>query len=346
MGGMPGAMGVPVEVAVVKQGDLHDSVSVAGSLRADKGITLRPEVAGVVRELPFTEGSQVSASTVLVQLDDAITKANLAQARAQLRLAQRNLERLRTLREQDEALVSRRDYDSALSAMEVASADVQSAQAQLDKTHIAAPFAGTVGLQKVSIGEYVTPGQELVTLQALDPLKVEFALPESYGTAVAPGTPLDIRIDALNGKSISATVTAVDPAISSGARSVNVTAQIANTDGDLRPGMFARVVTSFGQASGALLVPEEAIVPEGDAKFVYRVLNGKAAKTPVEIGIRGQGSVEVVKGLAPGDLVVTAGMLKITDGTPVTPLNLSVQNTPPATPGSADTMPAAGPAKQ
>lgn len=349
MGGMGGgAMGMPVEVAVVRESDLQDTVTVAGSLKADKGITLRPEVTGVVRKLPFTEGSMVSASTVLVQLDDALTKASMTQARAQLRLAQRNLDRLRTLREQDEALVSKRDYDSALSAMEVASADVQTAQAQLDKTHIAAPFTGTVGLQQVSIGEYVSPGQALVTLQALDPLKVEFALPEGYSNAVTPGTPIDIEVDALDGKTISATVTAVDPAVSSSGRNVNITAQIANPNGELRPGMFARVVTNFGQAENALQVPEEAIVPEGDAKFVYRVVDGKAVKTPVTLGIRGQGSVQIVNGLAKGDVVVTAGMLKIGDGAPVTPLNLSVQNSAPQgglAPGAAATMPAAGPAQ-
>lgn len=319
------AMGVPVEVAVAQPGDLSDSVTVAGSLRADKGITLRPEVAGVVRELPFTEGTPVSASTVLVQLDDAITKANLAQAKAQLRLAQRNLDRLRTLREQDAELVSKRDYDSALSAMEVAAADVQSAQAQLDKTHIAAPFAGTVGLQKVSIGEYVTAGQDLVTLQALDPLKVEFSLPESYGQSIAPGTPIDLVVDALNGKLISATVAAVDPAISSGSRNLNVTAAIANPDGELRPGMFVRVTASFGQASQALKIPEEAIIPEGDAKFVYRLTDGKATKAPVKTGVRAHGDVQITEGLQPGDVVVTAGMLKLRDGAPVTPMNLSVQ---------------------
>lgn len=349
MGGMGGGGGMPkfptaVEVALVAKGTLDDTVTVAGSLHADEGTTLRSEVNGKVSALPLNEGDTVDKGSLLIVLDDATTRANLAQARAQANLAARNLDRLKKLRAEDPELVSQKDFDNAVSAHEVAAASVQVAQAAYDKTHIVAPFAGTVGLRRVNVGDYVSPGQELVSLQSLDVMKADFDLPERFARTLQPGMPVKLTVDALGGTEVSATVLAADPHINPATRTVAVRARVDNSARQLRPGMFVRAAATLVHRANALTIPEEAIVPEGNATFVYKVVDKHAVKTSVQVGGRAGGVVEIVSGLAAGDMVITGGTVKVHDGGEVVLANIAPASDAVSPSGvSAPLAPAASP---
>lgn len=335
-GGGGGFMNFPtaVEVALVKQKVLDDTVNVAGTLEAEQGAVLRAEVTGLVKALPLPEGAKVEKGQALVILSDST-------AAAEARVAERALARLRALKAEDEGLVSIRDMDNAISAKEVA-------DEALRKAHIAAPFAGTVGVRRVNVGDYVSVGQELVSLQAIDTLKVSFNLPERFVTSVEPGQTVNLRIDALGGEVVPATIIAGDPSVDAGSRNVKVQAQVDNSSGKLRPGMFVRVEATLGREDNALVVPEEAIVPEGDAKKVYKVVNGAVNLVPVEIGMRGDGDVQIIGGLKKDDIVVTAGQLKLHEGGKVVATNMTLPSgttVTPTAPTGTSLMPAVSTAR-
>ncbi|MBI1308456.1 MAG: efflux RND transporter periplasmic adaptor subunit [Proteobacteria bacterium] len=335
-GGGFGNFPTSVEVAMAEKTTLDDSASVAGSLQAEEGVVMKSEVAAMVEALPLEQGEMVKKGTILVVLDDKTTSANLAQARAQANVARRAFDRVKQLQGIDKALVSQKDYDAALSNMEVAAAGVKVAEAAYAKTHIAAPFDGTVGLRQVSVGEYVQVGQPLVSLQSLGDLKVDFSLPERYATGMSPGQDVMLSVDALGGEKVSASIVAVDPLVSEDTRNVAVRARLDDENGKLRPGMFVRVAATLDHVQDAITVPEEAIVPEGDSKFVYKIVNSQAVKTPVELGMRSHGDVQVTKGLRAGEVVVIGGQMKLHDGGKVVATNMTLTSS--TTPVS-DTVP-------
>jgi membrane fusion protein (multidrug efflux system) len=168
------------------------------------------------------------------------------------------------------------------------------------------------------VGAYVNPGDPIINLEQIDPLKVDFRVPESALAIASPGREIAITVDALPGQSFTGQIYAVDPLVDQQGRSVVVRARIPNPDGTLRPGLFTRVAVIVERRPQAVLVPERAIVPFGEDSYVFRVIDGKAALTKVGTGLRQQGEVEIVEGLAEGDVVVSDGLLKIGDGSPVT----------------------------
>jgi len=190
-------------------------------------------------------------------------------------------------------------------------------RARLDKTDVRAPFSGILGLRRVSPGDYVTPGQDLVNIEDIDPLKVDFRVPERYLANLSAGQRIRVRVDAFPDRSFEGRVYAVDPQIDPAGRSIAIRARIDNPERVLRPGLFARVRLIVDERPNALVIPEQAIVPRGERRYVFRVKDGKAVLTEVRVGQRRQGSVEVVEGLSEGDTVVTAGQLKIRDGVSV-----------------------------
>jgi membrane fusion protein (multidrug efflux system) len=185
---------------------------------------------------------------------------------------------------------------------------------------IKAPFDGVVGLRKVSVGDFVNVGQDMVNLEQIDPLKADFRVAELYLAAVRTGQRIELRVDAFPDETFTGAVYAIDPLIDESGRSIVLRARLPNQDGRLRPGLFARVTLVLNERDDAIQVPEQALVPQGQEQFVFRVVDGKAALTKVEVGIRREGMVEIVEGLGPEDEVVTAGQLKIRDGAPVQPL--------------------------
>ncbi len=192
------------------------------------------------------------------------------------------------------------------------------AAARLAKTEIRAPFSGLIGLRSISVGDYVKEGQDMVNLEAIDPLKVDFRVPEIYLKQVQVGQKLEVSLDALPGRKYEGTVSAINPLVDAAGRAIVIRAQVRNADTALRPGMFARVRLLTKDEREALVLPEQALVPQGEEQYVFRVIDGKAARTKVELGQRRDGRVEVVKGIAAGETIVTAGQMKLRDGTPVT----------------------------
>jgi membrane fusion protein (multidrug efflux system) len=257
----------------------------------------------------------VRKGQVIVALDDAVPAAEVAQARANLALAESSFNRTQQL--QRENYVSATASDQALNALRVAQANVQLAEAKLARTRIVAPFAGIIGIRRVSVGDYVKEGQDLVTLEDVSALKVDFRLPEQLLATLRPGQSVEIASDALPGRTYAGSIEAIDPLIDQNGRALVLRARLKNTDGLLRPGMFVRTRIILEERPGALSIPEEAIVPVGADQYVFRVVDGRAQRTRVATGQRRAGQVEIVSGLAPDDVVITAGQLKVRDGSMV-----------------------------
>ncbi len=327
-GAMPG---VAVEVAKVAAAPMPQVITAVGSLRSDESVTLRPEVAGRVSAIEFKEGLPIAKGTTMVRLDPAINEAEYEQAKANLWLAKTKYERAIDLQKQ--GFISSQAKDEAENNLRLAEAAIALAQAHLAKTVIKAPFSGVVGLRSVSLGDYVKEGQDLVNLESIDPLKVDFRVPEVYLKQVGVGQTLEIGLDALPGKTYEGKVFAINPLVDAGGRAIVIRAQVRNADTALRPGMFARVRLITKNERDTLVVPEQALVPQGEDQYVFKVVDGKVTRAKVETGQRRDARVELTKGVDAGDIVVTAGQLKLRDGMPVT-------IAPAATPVAADNGPA------
>jgi membrane fusion protein (multidrug efflux system) len=309
---------VPVEVAKVKTGTVVDEAGAIGTLVSNESVIVRPEVAGRITQIHFREGQRVEEGSLLFNLDDSVPRADLADANARLQLGRRNYERAKELFARKAG--TGRARDEAQSQLETARAAVQVAKARLEKMQIHAPFSGVIGLRKVSVGDYVTAGQDLVNLENISPIKVDFSIPERYLSALSTGLAVVVNADAFSDRSFEGEVYAIDPKIDPEARSIHVRALVDNADRLLRPGLFVRVKLQLSRRENAIIVPEEAIVPRGQDRFVFTVVDGTARMTKVTLGQRRYGEVEIVSGLDRDAEVVVAGQLKIRDGAPVKPI--------------------------
>lgn len=304
-----------VETATVTPEPLPSTFETVGSLMADEAVMIRPEVVGMIENIHFNEGERVAAGKLLFTLDGALTEADLNEARANLESSQRAYQRAQELSARH--LISSADLDTATATLGVDRARAESARTRLAKTLIRAPFDGVLGLREVSVGEYVSAGQALIDLVRLDPIELDLRVPEVVLSRLALGQRVAVGVDAYPGETFSGEIVAIAPTVDAASRSVPVRARLANSDARLRPGMSVRARIELSNRGSALLVPEQAIWPQGEAKMVYRVEQGIAHLVPVTLGARLPGRVEVVNGLNPGDVVVTSGQLKIGDGAPV-----------------------------
>jgi membrane fusion protein (multidrug efflux system) len=335
----PGTMpAVSVEAIKVNRLAMPQGITAVGSLRSDESITLRPEVAGRISAIQFREGERVAKGAPLVKLDPSVTQAELQQAQANMTLAKAKYDRAIDL--QGKGFISGQARDEAENNLKVTEASLALAQAKLAKLSIEAPFSGIIGLRSVSVGDYVKEGADMVNLEAIDPLKVDFRVPEIYLSQIHVGQSLQMSLDAVPGKTYEGKVFAINPLVDAAGRAVVIRAHVRNQDTTLRPGMFARVRLLTRDTQEALVVPEQAIVPQGDEWFVYRIVDGMAQRAKVEIGQRRDGRAEVLKGLRDGDVVITAGQLKIREGVPV---QVATVQSAPAAPPKADAVPAVPP---
>lgn len=300
---------IAVEVAKVVSASVADDLAAVGSLRSNESVMLRPEVAGRIARIGFADGQPVKKGQLLVQLDASVNEAEVQQARAELDLARNNLKRTEDLAQKN--FVSPRARDEAQSNVAVLEAKLKLAEARLAKMRIVAPFDAIAGIRNVSVGDYVKDGADLVNVEDVKSLKLDFRLPERFQPRVARGQRVEVTLDARPGKTYAATVDAIDPLIDANGRSVAIRARLPNPDSELRPGMFARVRVIVGENAAALVVPEEAIVPQGGELYVYRVVDGKAMRTRIKPGVRREGKVQVLEGVKAGDEVVTAGHIKL-----------------------------------
>ena len=344
-----------VEATKVRQMTMRDDAEAVGSLRSRRSVVLRPEISGRITQLNFSDGQRVRKGQLLVQLDDQLPRAQVQQSRAELSIARANHKRNQELVAQ--GFISQRSVDESAANLEVAEAKLALAEATAQRLRIVAPFDGVAGIRGVNVGDYLKDGADIVNVEDLDAVYVDFRLPERLQNKVKTGQTARVAFDALPGVQYSAVVLAINPQIDADGRSLAVRGCIDNRRLQLRPGMFARVTAVFGERSDANVVPEEAIVPDGAAPYVLRVVAGTeegsqvAKRTPVRLGARTPGFVEVVEGLAPGDVVVTAGQQRLQrDGTAVRVVELGQPSAgrsaagaePPATASSAASQPVSG----
>ena len=359
-GSAPGSATTPrvagVEVAKVELQTLRDDVQAVGSLRARQSVMLRPELVGRISALNFIDGGPVRKGQILVQFDDQLQRAELQQSQAQLAIAQASYKRTQELVAAN--FLAQQTLDTSLANLKVAQAQVALSQARLDRLAVRAPFDGTAGIRLVNLGDYVKDGADLVPLEDTRQMLVDYRLPERVGAKVKPGQTVELTLDALPGRSFKAVVEAVDPLLDANGRSVGVralvggaakpadeSAQTINKKPDatkgkstvakdsaapLRSNMFARVTTVFSINDAALVVPEEAIVPQGGKQYVIKaVAPATGAQLPadvklvslrqeVKLGVRRAGKVEIVEGVVQGEMVVVAGQQRLQkDGSPL-----------------------------
>lgn len=308
----PSEGGVAVEAVRVKIDTVIEDIRAVGTLRPNEAVTVVSEIAGRVERIGFREGQAVAVGEVLIELDASILRAELAKARSDLTLARANHERAKALATR--GMSTQRALDEARAALQAAEAGEALAQARLQKATIKAPLSGVVGLRAVSVGAYVTPGERIVELADVDPVKVDFRVQELALSELRRGQPIRVTVDALPGKAFEGEIDAIDPIVDVAGRAIRLRARIPNPRGELSPGLFARVQIVVERRENALLVPESAVFAEGSKRFVYRVVEGRAVLTGVQLGQRRPGQVEIRKGLGRDDVVVTAGHQQIRDG--------------------------------
>ena len=317
-----------VVLAPVEVRDVEEHVAAAGQLVAKQRAEVAAQVPGEVTAIVVDEGEPVAEGAVVVEIDPDRRALDLDRARARLSEAasglleaQRQRGRMGTLAKRDVA--SRAQLEQADSSLEAARARVQAAQADLGAaeratadSRVAARFAGVVGRRFVSRGEFVQPGQKLFELVSLDPVEVEFSLPESDASRLALGLPLDVSVAPWPGEVFHATVSMVSPVVDDRTRTLRVKALLPNPDGRLRPGLFARADLGIAKRPHVLLVPEEAVLQRADGAVVFRASadHSRAERRVVQLGRIKDGQVEIGAGLDPGDVVVVRGHSQLSDG--------------------------------
>ncbi len=310
----------PVNIQSVQQ-----SIRAVGTLRANESIVIRPEMAGRIRQILFQEGQAVAKDALLIELDDSELQAELSQATAQLKVSRLTYERLKPLDLEGKRYVTKQQLDEVAGSLQVAQANYVLYSTRLAKTKIRAPFDGILGIRRVSPGDFVSTGQDLVNLEDVRTLKIDFKVPETLLRHLAPGQSLELTTDAYLGETFRGTVYVVDSRVDMTTRAVQVRAHIPNVEQRLRSGMFAQVTLHLGQQERAMLIPEEAVIPTKDQAFVYRTQDGTAHRTAVELGTRTRGYVQVLSGLHEQDVIVRVGHHKLQDGAKIR----AISPTPP-----------------
>ena len=303
---------VPVYVAKATAETLTRQSRSVGTLTASDTVTVSPEIAGRIVGVSEAQGDKVAKGDVLAELDTSIYRAQVAEADSKTKLCRANAERTNNLMAKGAG--TQKSVDEATSELGIAEAALNLAQTNLAKTKIVAPFGGALGMRMVSVGEYMTPGQAIFTLSRIDPLYVDFSVPQTELAILKQGTGVAIRTDAYPGETFTGKILAIDPKLDAAARAVSVRAEIDNKDGRLKPGLFIEVEIDAGTIENAVVVPEQTLIARGDRVFVYALQDGKAELKPVKTGLRQAGKVQIVEGLNVGDVVVTDGQMKLRPG--------------------------------
>lgn len=311
-----------VDVSPVTVGSITESIQAVGTLQAIASIMIRPEIAGIVRRIHFADGQFVEQAAPLIELDREELQAQANQTAAQEKIAYVTYERLKRLSTQHTTIVPAQQIDEVRLALQVAAANNVLYTTRLKKTVIRAPFSGTVGLRRVSVGDYVQPGQDIVNLEDLRSLHVDFKVPEVWLSQLFVDQRLVVTTDAFPNATFEGHVSAIDPRIDAVNRTVAVRAAVPNPERTLRPGLFATVRLTRGQDTHALLIPEEAVFLQRDKVMVFRVEDQTARLTEIAIGARERGMVQVRTGLKEGDHLVRTGTHKVRDG-----LRVSIKST-------------------
>ncbi len=316
-----------ISSATVQQEDWQPTLRAVGNLQAQNGINVTNEIPGIVSLIAFKSGQPVEAGAVLLRLEDSVELATLESLKADQRLAE--VQYRRTSELVPKQAVSKSEFDIAKASYDSAQAKVAQQQATVQKKVIKAPFSGILGISQVNQGEFLQTGTSIVSLQALDTLFVDYALPERNFSKIAPGQTVQLRVGAYPGELFSGRVSAIDSDVDKGSRSIQVQATIPNRDNRLRPGMFAEVETLMEETNAVLTVPRTAISYNTYGNFAYAIVESEGGglqvkRRQVDTGAVREGRVVVTRGLAAGERVVSAGLVKLRDGQSIT-IDNSVQ---------------------
>jgi membrane fusion protein, multidrug efflux system len=301
---------VIVDIIIAGSQDFISNLEVNGTVLSNELVDLHPEISGRLTYLNIPDGGIVSQGTLLARINDADLQAQREQYKAQLELATKTEKRLSDLLKVNG--VNQADYDAALNQVNTLSSNLAYVDAQIDKTVIRAPFAGELGLRLVSPGAYVTPQTILGTLGQTDKVKIDFAVPESYIALIQKGNRVRIRTNDSN-DSLTANITAIDPQINSVTR--NIKARAFLDGGKILPGAFVKVLLDKNRK--AMIIPTNAIIPEGYLSQLVVIKNGRAVFKTVETNLRNANVIEITKGIIPGDSIVVSGMLYVRPNTKV-----------------------------
>jgi len=310
----PKAAPLVAEVYLVKSVPFAQTLSTVGTLRANESVTLVSELSRRLVKIDVMEGSNVAAGDLLFKLDDSDLVAELGEIDARVKLAETNKKRVENLL--PSKAVSLQELDNSDAALNILQAQRNTQSVQISKTEIRAPFAGRVGVRQVSEGAFVSPATPLITLQDVSRIKVDFPLPERYSAEVKSGQKFTFTV-AGNGQVFEGVVTVLEPAIDAATRSLLVRGLCSAPKG-LLPGGFAEVTLTLDGLANGFMVPSQAIVPSPRGQGIYLIENGKAKLQPVEIGIRTDEQVQVLRGLNEGAVVATTNLLRIRPGLEVT----------------------------
>lgn len=329
---MPSMPPTVVETASVKSQVWQEEIPATGTLSANQGVMIKPDVAGKVTKIFFTSGSYIEEGKPLIQIYPDILQAQLDRNKAALRLSELDFQRYAALYKKGS--IAKSQYDQAAAKLAQDKAVTEQTEAELRQHTLTAPFAGQAGLRLVDLGDYVSPGQNIVSLQAIDPMRVEFSIPEVYLNLLAIGQTVDIKTAANPTTTFKGTVYAFDSVVDPNTRSLDMWAHIPNKDHQLVPGTFANLTLHAGSKKETLVIPQSAVVYNPQSNYVFTVINNTAKKKPITIGLRKKDQVEIIHGLQPGEVVVTAGQLKLFDGSPVL-FASELKKSPPQDPSSS-----------
>lgn len=312
-----------VEAFIVKKGSVTEKLEFPGSVIAGESTEIHPEVSGRLTYLNIAEGRRVSQGTLIAKIYDGDLVAQLNKLKVQLKVAKEIESRYEELLKING--VSKQDYD--LSVLEISNikADMDIVNSNIRRTEIRAPFSGTLGLKMISMGAYVTPATTITEIRQNDRLKLDFTLPERFTSRVVKGMELDFVTEGSN-KSYRARISASESGVSEESRSLLVRADVLNPDNALLPGAFVKVIPRISPDTAALMVPTRSIIPQSRGKRAAIYRNGEVVFSDVETGIRDSAMVQVLTGLAPGDTLITTGLMGLKPGMKVVIRNISNSN--------------------
>jgi membrane fusion protein (multidrug efflux system) len=318
--GPPGGAGggqpaIPVEAAVAQRDTVIDAIAATGQVEAIQSIELRPEVEGRLTDILVREGVTVGKGTALFRIDDAELRAQVARAEADRDLAQQSYQRTRELLAQRAS--SQADLENAEATYRSTAASLDLLKVRLDRTTVRAPFAGIMGQRFVSVGDYVTTQSRLASLQTVDPTRAVFQVPERYATALKKDQRITFQVAALQQRQFVGRVDFVDPVVQLPGRTITVKAVVANPKGELQAGMFVEVRLETAVRPNAVVIPEEAILSLQQESFAWVIVDGRATRRVVSLGVRTPGFVEITDGVAEGEQVVVGGVEKMSEGASV-----------------------------
>lgn len=304
----PMARQVSVNVWIVKPKPLQNKIFSNGTLISNEEVELRSEVSGKVTQIMFTEGIRVRKGEVLVKINDSELQATLKKNKSRELLARDREYRYKQLLEKN--LTSQQEYDLQLSELNSVLADVELTEAQIAKTEITAPFDGVVGLRSVSVGSYISPQTPIASIQSINPIKVDFSVPQKYFGLVKEGKTIYVKLSS-TGKIYNGRIYAVEPKIDQNTRTVQARALIPNDKGELTPGAYVEIDIVLENLDQSILTPTESIVPdfEGEKVFIYK--NGKAVPQVVTTGIRTEKEIQITSGLNVGDSLIVSGIIQL-----------------------------------